>query len=81
MVGRGARTALSRLQDVMQYFQDRPLLMVSQSANDLCLSLLVNSGDHEFLLKSAHHALIPADEMKPGRVFGASWKQIQLMAD
>jgi diaminopimelate decarboxylase/aspartate kinase len=81
LVGRGARTALSRLQDVMQYFQDHPLLMVSQSANDLCLSLLVDAGDHELLLKSAHRALIPADDAKPDSVFGASWKQIQLMAD
>ena len=30
-----------RLAPVMRYFEDRPLLMVSQSANDLCLSLLV----------------------------------------
>jgi diaminopimelate decarboxylase/aspartate kinase len=81
LVGRGARTALSRLQDVMQYFQDRPLLMVSQSANDLCLSLLVNSGEHESLLKSAHQALIPANDVKPDRVFGAGWKQIQPMVD
>ena len=81
LVGRGARMALSRLQDVMKYFQQHPLLMVSQSANDLCLSLLVNSGEHESLLKSAHHALIPAHDVEPGSVFGASWKQIQAMAD
>ena len=55
--------------------------MVSQSANDLCLSLLVNSGEHESLLKSAHRALIPTDEVQQGRVFGASWKQIQLVED
>jgi len=81
LVGRGARMALSRLQDVMKYFQQHPLLMVSQSANDLCLSLLVNSGEHESLLKSAHHALIPAGDVEPGSVFGANWKQIQAMAD
>ena len=81
LVGRGARTALSRLGNVMKYFQEHPLLMVSQSANDMCLSLLVNSGEHESLLKSAHQALIPADDVKPGRVFGASWKQIQAMTD
>ena len=33
--------------------------MVSQSANDLCLSLLVDAREHESLLKSAHAALIP----------------------
>lgn len=80
LVGRGARTALSRLQDVMRFFEEHPLLMVSQSANDLCLSLLVNSGEHESLLKDAHRALIPAEDEKQGRVFGASWKQIQRMA-
>ena len=81
LVGRGARTALSRLQDVMRYFEKNPLLMVSQSANDLCLSLLVNSGEHESLLKAAHQALIPLDDGKPAGVFGASWKQIQSMDD
>ena len=79
LVGRGARTALSRLQNVMQYFEERPLLMMSQSANDLCLSLLVHSGDHELLLKDAHRALIPATEetRNAESVFGASWQQIQ----
>ena len=43
LVGRGARTALSRLQSVMTFFDDHPLLMASQSANDLCLSLLVEA--------------------------------------
>jgi len=82
LVGRGARTALSRLQNVMAYFEDHRLLMVSQSANDLCLSLLVESGDHELLLESAHRALIPeqdGDGAENG-VFGASWAQIQQLA-
>jgi diaminopimelate decarboxylase/aspartate kinase len=81
LVGRGARTALSRLQSVMRYFEERPLLMVSQSANDLCLSLLVHTDDHATLLKSAHRALIPAGDERPGSVFGASWKQIQPVAN
>lgn len=74
LVGRGARTALSRLQAAMQQFEDRPLLMVSQSANDLCLSLLVLAGDHQPLLRAAHDALIPG---RAAGVFGASWEQIQ----
>ena len=74
LVGRGARTALSRLQPAMRHFDERPLLMVSQSANDLCLSLLVLAGDHEPLLRAAHAALIP-----PGRagVFSDSWEQLR----
>jgi diaminopimelate decarboxylase/aspartate kinase len=74
LVGRGARTALSRLQTVMRHFDERPLLMVSQSANDLCLSLLVLAGDHEPLLQAAHAALIPATAQG---VFSDSWEQLQ----
>jgi len=74
LVGRGARTALSRLQAAMRHFEERPLLMVSQSANDMCLSLLVLAGDHQPLLRAAHAALIPE---KSEGVFGVSWEQIQ----
>jgi diaminopimelate decarboxylase/aspartate kinase len=74
LVGRRARTALSKLAAVMRYFDDHPLLMVSQSANDLCLSLLVPAGDHLTLVRSAHAALIPP---APDRVFGVAWQQIQ----
>jgi diaminopimelate decarboxylase/aspartate kinase len=74
LVGRGARTALSRLQAAMRHFEDRPLLMVSQSANDLCLSLLVLAGDHQPLLRAAHAALIPGQSEG---VFGVSWEQLQ----
>jgi aspartokinase len=78
LVGRGARTALARLAPVMRYFEDHPLLMVSQSANDLCLSMLVLAGDHEALLRAAHDALIP-DHVEG--VFGATWQQISACAD
>jgi diaminopimelate decarboxylase/aspartate kinase len=73
LVGRGARTALSRLAPVMRHFDERPLLMVSQSANDLCLSLLVPAGEHRELLRAAHAALIPDRE---DGVFGATWAEI-----
>jgi diaminopimelate decarboxylase/aspartate kinase len=78
LVGRGARTALSRLQSAMQPFDERPLLMVSQSANDLCLSLLVLAGDQRPLLVAAHSALIPHREQG---AFGASWEEIQVSGD
>ena len=79
LVGRGVRIALSQLQGVMQFFEKRALLMVSQSANDLCLSLLIDSGDHELLLKNAHAALIPTigEKQSTEGVFGKSWQQIQ----
>jgi diaminopimelate decarboxylase/aspartate kinase len=81
LVGRGARMALSRLQSVMTFFDDRPLLMASQSANDLCLSLLVEAEDHELLLLGAHRALIPPANGHTDQVFGPSWSQILPLAD
>jgi diaminopimelate decarboxylase/aspartate kinase len=77
LVGRDIRTSLARLQPVMAHFEQRPLLMLSQSANDLCLSILVNAGDENPLLRSAHDALIPGGDGGPEDVFGDSWQQIR----
>lgn len=77
LVGRGVRTALARLQGTMRYFDHEPLLMLSQSANDLCLSMLMKSGAHEILLKNAHEALIPPQGKGPADVFGDSWTRIR----
>lgn len=76
LVGRGVRKALARIQETMEVFQRKPLLMLSQSANDLCLSMLVAAGDHEALLKSAHRALIPGESGDAGLLFGDRWDQI-----
>jgi len=80
LVGRGARTALSQIQQVMRHFDERPLLMASQSANDLCFSLLVKAGDQETLLQGAHRCLIPQDDGNPAGVFGASWTRVRRMS-
>jgi hypothetical protein len=53
--------------------------MLSQSANDLCISILLHSEDAEILLKVLHRSLI---EDLPGlenntHVFGPVWKEIQ----
>ncbi len=81
LVGRGIRTSLARLQSTLVHFERQPLLMLSQSANDLCLSMLVNAGDQDSLLRSAHEALIPEKASGPDGVFGDSWQQIQAAHD
>ncbi len=58
LVGRGARMALGRMDPNSTFFDDHPLLMLSQSANDMCLSVLVHAADAEELLKVLHSALI-----------------------
>lgn len=74
LVGQGVRKALSRLGGVMELFHDHPLLMASMSANDLCLSLLVEHGLHEQLVRQAHDALIPDQPIEP---FGSTWQQVR----
>jgi len=76
LVGRGARTALARLQHTMEIFEHQPLLMLSQSANDLCLSILVVAGDEIPLLRNAHKALIPVEKDNHGGLFGDSWQEM-----
>jgi diaminopimelate decarboxylase/aspartate kinase len=73
LVGRGVRKALSRFRSSMEYFEDRPLLMLSQSANDLCLSLLVPEGDHEILLQELHRELMVEGQA----ALGPSWQELQ----
>jgi len=78
VVGRGVRRALARLEDAFANFATKPLLMVSQSANDLCLSLLVRNGDETGLIKAAHDALIPLGK---DELFGPSWLELQSQVD
>jgi len=76
LVGRGVRKALAHLGPSLRIFEQQPLLMLSQSANDLCLSILVNAGDHETLLHQVHDTLIPTVESGCGGVFGPSWQEM-----
>ena len=76
LVGRGVRKALSRLSGALSFFEERPLFMLSQSANDVCLSLLVDSTDHSMLLREAHQALIPQAGTAESTVFGLSWEEL-----
>jgi aspartokinase len=69
LVGRAVRTVLSRIQSSMAYFDDQPLLMLSLSANDLCLSLLMPAGNHEKWVHQLHHEIISQG--------GPSWEELQ----
>lgn len=75
LVGRSVRTALSQLRSSMSYFDERALLMLSQSANDLCLSLLLPAGDHGVFIQQLHEELIIGNQA--GTRFGPSWQDLQ----
>ena len=78
LVGRGIRVALARMGSVSGFFADKALLMLSQSANDLCLSMLVETRHADELLKTLHSALIGKDLDKKSRaeVFGPTWQEL-----
>jgi diaminopimelate decarboxylase/aspartate kinase len=58
LVGRGARLALGLLDEAGGYFKANPLLMMSQSANDLSISLLVNASSAAELVSLLHRRLV-----------------------
>ncbi len=58
VVGRAARTALSGLQAAEVFFQQHALHMMSQSANDLSISLLVDRAGAQDLARLLHKALV-----------------------
>jgi diaminopimelate decarboxylase/aspartate kinase len=78
LVGRGARHALQHFGASADVFDDCPLLMLSQSANDLCISLLVDADCAGLLLARMHEALIINLDHKAGdMVFGPTWLELQ----
>ena len=76
LVGSAVRTALADLHKTLRFFDEHPLLMLSLSANDRCLSLLINEQDHEQLLKQAHEVLIPSGAAASADPFGERWLDI-----
>ena len=79
LVGRGARVALKQIDADRSFFASHPLLMLSQSANDLCISMLLHPQDAEALLSVLHRTLIE-DSLElenNAAVFGPAWNDIQ----
>lgn len=78
LVGSGVRTVLSRFQRAMGFFQSEKLLMLSQSANDLCLSMLVMPENAEQLVADLHRTLIEEQaDMENQEVFADTWQSLE----
>ena len=75
LVGRRIRTILHELSPVMEAFEEQQVHLLTQAANDLNLTFVVD-GDHAFrLLKRLHSLLIT--KFRESRVFGPTWAQLQ----
>ena len=75
LVGNAIRTILGRLSAALDVFQDRHVHMVTQSANDLNLTLVVDPEHALSLVRKLHQLLIAsAAENRPE--FGPSWREL-----
>jgi len=75
LVGNAIRTILGRLSSALEVFQDRHVHMVTQSANDLNLTLVVDPDHADILVRKLHQLLISSQA--EGRLeFGPSWTEL-----
>jgi diaminopimelate decarboxylase/aspartate kinase len=75
LVGLGIRTILHRIGPALEVFEQRRIFLVSQAANDLNLSFVVESRHAEKLVQQLHQQIIPGG-VGGDSVFGASWDQL-----
>ncbi len=74
MVGRGVRALLAQLGPAMEAFAHYPVRLVSQAANDLNLTVVVDGDQGRPLCRRLHDQLI---QPKPrDKTFGPSWREI-----
>jgi diaminopimelate decarboxylase/aspartate kinase len=75
LVGNAIRTLLGRLSDALDLFQDRTIHLVTQSANDLNFTLVVDADQADRLVQKLHAKLIaPIADHQPE--FGPSWSEL-----
>ena len=75
LVGNAIRTILGKLSAALDVFQDRQVHMVTQSANDLNLTLVVDP-EHAMSLVRKLHQLLIASQAENRPEFGPSWAEI-----
>ena len=75
LVGNAIRTILGRLSAAFDLFHDRHIYMVTQSANDLNFTLVIDSEHAGLLVQELHQALI-ATEADRQPAFGPRWSDL-----
>jgi diaminopimelate decarboxylase/aspartate kinase len=75
LVGNAIRTILGRLAAALEVFQDRHVHMVTQSANDLNLTLVVDP-EHAVSLVRKLHQLLIGSQAASRPEFGPSWAEM-----
>lgn len=76
LVGRKIRTIMSRLGPALEVFEEERIHLMSQAANDLNLSFVVDQGQGPKLVRKLHASIIGKAGGSPA--FGASWERLFL---
>jgi len=78
LLGSGIRRILHQLAPALEMFQDKPILLVSQAANDLNFTVVVDEDQGKALAARLHEELIGS--APEGPVFGPSWAALTTLA-
>ncbi len=78
LLGSGIRRILHQLAPALEMFQDKPIRLVSQAANDLNFTVVVDEDQGRALAARLHEELIGA--APEGPVFGSSWAALNAPA-
>ena len=75
LVGRKIRTIVPRLAPALEVFEEEKIHLMSQAANDLNLSFVVEQGQGPKLVRKLHASIIGKAGGSPA--FGPSWERLQ----
>jgi diaminopimelate decarboxylase/aspartate kinase len=75
LVGRGIRTILHELSPILEVFEEQKVHLLTQAANDLNLTFVVDA-EHGYRLLQRMHALL-VSKFREGGVFGPTWEQLR----
>ena len=78
LVGRNIRATLHRLGDALELFQEQKIYLVTQAANDLNLTFVVNEEQGDRLVQRLHDITIK--KLPSDRVLGPTWEQVHGVA-
>lgn len=77
LVGRGMRSLMHRLSDLLKTVGERRVHLISQSSNDLNLTFVVEQADAGALVPRLHTLLVRAGMLESGDgVFGPTWETL-----
>lgn len=74
LVGRNIRSILHQLGPALELFAEQRIYLVSQAANDLNLTFVVDESQGDRLVDDLHHLLV--DPVRNDAVLGPTWQQL-----